>query len=109
MSESKFAGAILLALEVAVELPDEIHNPEENLSAHPITVLKYFVAVQWSIGEVFGVEHAIAFQMMPVLCFQPSRRRATSLRLFIAREQAGEGGEDHEMLLVLDFDIGFLL
>ena len=46
-----FAGAILLALEVAVELTDGIHNPEEELLAHPITAPKCFVAVKWSIGE----------------------------------------------------------
>ena len=61
------AGTILLALEVAVELSDGIHNPKEKLSAHPITAPKCFVAVQWSVGEVVGVEHAIAFQTMPIL------------------------------------------
>ena len=50
--ESKFAAAIHLALEVVVELPDGIHNPEEELSAHPIMAPKCFLAVKWSIGEV---------------------------------------------------------
>ena len=84
-------------------------NPEEELSAHPITVPKCFVAVQWSVGEVVGVEHAVAFETMSVLCFHLPRRRATSPRLFIGSEQASEGGEDHEMFLFLDVSIGFLL
>lgn len=87
-----FASAIHLALEVVVELPDGIHNPEEELSAHPITAPKCFVAVKWSIGKVVGVEHEVAFETMLILCFHPPRRRATSPRLFIAREQLGEGG-----------------
>ena len=104
-----FAGAILLALEVAVELPDGIHNPEEKLSAQPITAPKYFVVTQWSVNEVVRVEHAVAFQMMSVLCFQSPLRRATSSRLCIARELASQGSEDPEMLFVLDVGIGFLL
>ena len=70
---------------------------------------KCSLAMKWSIGEVVGVEHAVAFETMPVLCFHPPRRRATSPRLFIARQQLGEGGEDHEMLLFLDVGFGFLL
>ena len=46
---------------------------------------------------------------MPVLCFDPPWRRATSPRLFIACQQAGEGGEDHEMFFFLNVGIGFLL
>ena len=49
-----------LAFEVVVELTDGIHNPKEEFSAHPVTAPKYFVVVQWSIGEVVGVEHAVA-------------------------------------------------
>ncbi|XP_044384403.1 uncharacterized protein [Triticum aestivum] len=30
--------------------------------------------MKWSIGEVVGVEHAVAFETMPVLCFHPPRR-----------------------------------
>ena len=95
--ESKAAGAIHLALEVVVELPDGIHNPEEELSAHPITAPKCSLAMKWSIGEVVRVEHSVAFETMSVLCFHPPRRRATSPRLFIARRQDGEGGEDHDV------------
>ena len=64
--ESKSASAIHLALEVVFELPDGIHNPEEELSAHPITAPKCFLAVKWSIGEVVGVEHAVDFETMAV-------------------------------------------
>ena len=53
-----------------------------------------------SVGEVVGVEQGIAFQSMPLLCLQPARHRATSPRLCIAREQAGQGGDCHEMLFV---------
>ena len=95
------AGAILLALEVAVELTDGIHNPEKELSAHLITAPKYFLTVQWSIGEVVGVEQAIALHTMPLLALMAARHRATSPWLCIAREQAGQSGEDHEMLFVL--------
>ena len=69
---------------------------------------KCFLAVKWSIGEVVGVEHAVAFETMPVLCFHPPRRRATSTRLFIARQQLGEGGEHHQMLFFRDVGLGFL-
>ncbi len=107
--ESKSASAIHLALEVVVELPDGIRNPEEELSAHPITAPKCSFAMKWSIDEVVGVEHAVAMQTMPVLCFHPPRRRATSTRLFIARQQLGEGGEHHQMFFFLDVGRGFLL
>ena len=83
----------------------EFTIPEEELSAHLITAPKYFLAVQWSVG----VEQAIALQLMPLLALMAARRRATSPRLCIAREQAGQGGDDHEVLFVLNVGIGFLL
>jgi hypothetical protein len=67
--------------------------------------------MQWVIGDVVGIENALAFQALPRLALATLRRRPSALQLcIIAGVQRHEVGQHHQMLLVVDDgNLGFLL
>ena len=66
-----------------------MHNPKEEIPVHPETSSKYLIALQWNVGEVVGVQNAIALRPLPRLALAAAWCRATALRLYISGVQIG--------------------
>jgi hypothetical protein len=62
--ETKLAEGFSLQFEV-VNLPQILDYLQKEFPTHPQTTAKYDIVVQWIVGEVVGVEHALAFHPLP--------------------------------------------
>jgi hypothetical protein len=83
------AGAIQLASEIGVVASKGIHNFQEELSARPETTPKNSLTVQWTVGEVVGVEYALAPHSLPRLALPATWCRPTTATNGLLRVQAG--------------------
>src|SRR3954470_5413185 len=71
-----------------------MHDLEEELPAHPETAAKHVLSMEWLVGEVVGVQHAIAIYPLSRLALHVTWRRTTALRLRHLYVQLGEQCED---------------
>ena len=73
------ASAVLLQIEVGVELADFLYDLEEELAVHPETASEHLRVLGGIIGEVVGVEDAVPLVPLPGLLLRrpivdPTRR-----------------------------------
>jgi hypothetical protein len=99
---------ILLAKEIEVELPDGMHDLEEELPAHPETAAKHVLSMEWLVDEVVGVQHALALYPLSRLALPATWRRTTVLWLHHLHVQLGDRCEDLQVLFTFS-DLGALL
>src|SRR4051812_15363911 len=75
-----------------------MHDLEEELPAHPKTAAKHVLSMEWLVGKVVGVQHAVALYPLSRLALSATWRRTTALRLRHLHVQLGERCEDLQVL-----------
>src|SRR3954470_24816313 len=85
-----------------------MHDLEEELPAHPETAAEHVLSMEWLVGEVVGVQHAIALYPLSLLALHATWRRTTALRLRHLHVQLGERCENLQVLFTFG-DLGALL